>query len=83
MTKHSNYVLSRAAVFAANALASMPSPAFGETRSVAEYCEAPNCQLLLFNQFTLLVDVRSCRGNMLESNLISKGASARSPRRVT
>ena len=72
MTKHSNYVLSRAAVLAMNDLTSMSFPAIGETRSVAEYCGAPNCQLLLFNQLTLLVDVRSCRGNMLESNLITR-----------
>ena len=50
-----NYVLSRAAVFAANALASMPSPAIGETRSVAEYCEA---RLIL-----------SQRGNLAEAPL--------------
>ena len=63
----SKYVLSRAAIFAANA-----------TRALFEYCDAPYCHLFLKKNNLINVQVR-CRGNLLESTLVSNGASARLP----
>ena len=64
----SKYVLSRAAIFAANA-----------TRALFEYCDAPYCHLFLKKNNLINVQVR-CRGNLPESTLVvSIGVSARLP----